>query len=165
MSDLPPDQAIHGSLALDVFGKSYHTNRYARWNETNPGLGVTAAFEHTSERDESPSCDYVLSVGTYRDSFNDQAKYALAGLRFMVGSHEGLHGSCAASIGILDGSGNQGLDIVPVLALGYDRVDLCVTGMYSPNTNGQRDKQGRVDPRIATTSLIACFLSITLFRF
>lgn len=149
--DTPPP--THGTLALDAFGLSYHNNRSVRWNERNPGIGITVTTE------QSDSSDLMCSIGSYRDSLDERATYALTGLRYVVGERTSLHTYMGALTGVLYGSGNHGAVILPYLSIGYDRVDLCLTGSYARKSSGQPDS------RLSSTSFVACFLSIAFLRF
>jgi hypothetical protein len=142
------------STELDVFGLSYHANRDYDFNEVNPGLGITMVMNSAEPTDMS-HFSMIASVGSYRDSYNDQAWYILAGSRFTVGTRDGLHASAALTLGWVDGSGTRGLPIVPFLSVGYNRYDLGITG--SPETG----KSGAED----SSKVIAVYLKIRLLDF
>jgi hypothetical protein len=140
-------------LSLDAFGASYHTNRQVQWHQENPGLGVTVGAPVVD------AFDVVASVGSYIDSYDLHARYALGGFRFIIGERYAWHIDLVGEIGYYDGSGIDGMQFVPVLMLGYNRVNLCATGMLAPNQTAGND------PKRSSTSLIAVFAEYDLWRF
>lgn len=115
------------SLEVDMFGLSYHTNRNYDFNETNPGLGLSFVI---SSPDKSSwfNVGMAFSVGTYEDSYKDQAKYLLIGPRLTIGYEDSFHVSFSGQAGYLDGSGSNGTIVVPFVTVGYDWISLGVTG-------------------------------------
>lgn len=147
------------SYEMYLFGLSYHGNRNVDWNEVNPGIGLGIAYE---VQDTIPS-EVVFSAGTYKDSYGDQAKFALVGPRFYImGTKETFHTHVGFSMGYFKGSSFKGVGGMPVIGIGNEYVDLCFTGGL--NTNDQPNN-GTDDPkknRGRETSVIAGFLK---FRF
>lgn len=146
------DQDQHGSLEVDTFGLSYHTNHTAHLNGVNPGLGASLLLEH------KPGCDWILSAGAYKDSYRQVAHYELAGLRWTIGDEVGWHGAISVSAGDFQGSGNHGFVMIPVIGFGYDRVMLNATGFY------QKDSQ-KTPEQPAGSSVVAVFIGWTALRF
>jgi hypothetical protein len=109
-------------IDLDLFGFSDHSDHAARARQRNYGGGITAGLEVGDQ------ADLVTSWGTYLDSYDQHAKYAMAGLRYIVGDRTALHAALVVEMGWLDGSNIRGPTMLPVVQFGYDRVDLCVTG-------------------------------------
>lgn len=150
-ADLPPD-----SLELYAFGASHHTNRNVPWREINPGIGLGLA--HTFD----PAADILVSAGTYRDSVNNAARFAMIGGRFVAGDRDGFNATAGLSLGYFRGSGwdGRGCAVMPVLSVGYGPVSLCMTGEIAPNrTPANHDRNH------ATTSVVAIFARVTLWRF
>lgn len=146
------DQDQHGSLEIDTFGLSYHSNRAAHLNGINPGFGASLLLEH------KPGCDWILSAGAYKDSYRQVAHYELAGLRWTAGEEEGWHGHISVSAGDFQGSGNHGFIMIPVMGFGYDRVTLNATGFYQKNSPKTTEQP-------AGSSVVAVFASWTALRF
>ncbi len=142
-------------LELDVFGLSYHTNRDYDFNEVNPGFGLSVAFK-SDEPDRGYHLSMVVSAGTYKDSYSDQAKYFLVGPRATLGFEKSLHASIAIQGGYLNGSGSKGQGIVPFASIGYDWFDVGITG--DPfGTGGENDAE--------TSKMIAVFLKLRALTF
>jgi hypothetical protein len=133
-------------------GLSYHTNKSYDFNEENLGLGVSFTIG-SNVPDDGLSAVMVASVGFYKDSYNEQAKYFLAGPRGVIGHRDGFHVSGAVQVGYVDGSGLHGAGIIPFVSVGYDRFDLCVTG--DPFSKDSEDK----------SKFVACFLKIRVLDF
>jgi hypothetical protein len=151
---IEPDGFSHRyGVELDVMGLSYHTKNSYDFNEENPGLGVSFTIG-TNVPDDGLSAVMVASVGYYKDSYNEQAKYFLAGPRGVIGHRDGFHVSGAIQVGYVSGSGLHGGAIIPFLSVGYDRFDLCITG----DPIGQGDTE-------ETSKFIACFLKIRVLDF
>lgn len=121
-----PGVAVERSVdvSLDIFGLSYHQDREYGYNERNPGLGLSLVF-HDKEDD---FLGFVVSGGVYKDSYYDRAQFLVVGVRCLVGSKDSFHGSLSVQGGYFDGSGFEGLGVLPVVSVGYDRFDLCFTG-------------------------------------
>jgi len=141
------------SLELYIFGLSYHTNRNVDWNEVNPGLAVGYV------RRQEDNVDLTINVGTYRDSYQNDATFALFGPRFIMGQRDDWHSTVSITAGLFHGSGFQGLGIVPVMSIGYDWLDVCVTG----EPPGQRESDS--DPKTATSAMVAVFLKTRVLTF
>ncbi len=125
------------SLELDVFGLSYHTNREYNFNEVNPGIGLSL----TVQNPENQLCHFsaVTSAGTYKDSYRNQAVYALIGPRFTLGYDDSFHVSATVQAGYMQGSGQNGFAYVPFITMGYDWIDVGLTG--NPFGNGKKERE------------------------
>lgn len=143
------------SLELDVFGLSYHSNRNYDFNEKNPGLGVSVVFSSDTP-DPGWHFSMVASAGTYRDSYNEQAEYFLIGPRFTLGYENSFHASLAMQAGYLDGSGKNGQAIIPFVTVGYDRINVGITG--DPFGVGDENSQD-------TSKMVAVFLKFRVLDF
>lgn len=97
--------------------KPVRENNGCRYNERNPGLSIEFAAPRLS------GWDTYLRAGGYLDSFSKDAWYAGAGVRqrWRAGS---WHWGAALTVGYLDGSGRQGLLVLPTLEAGYKDVTL-----------------------------------------
>jgi hypothetical protein len=138
-----------------VFGKSYHTNRHIHFNETNPGLALGIGYEMEKH------LDVIATTGIYKDSYSDTATFAVVGFRIIfIGERKTFHTTLGGSIGYIKGSTFNGLGMLPVASIGYNRVDLCFTGdpTGSDNQTGPTAKTSR-------TASIACFLKVNLLKF
>jgi hypothetical protein len=157
-------------VAVEVYGlgASYHSNRDVDWNEANYGLGIGLAA-----REPGSTVEAVWMAGTYRDSFNEQAYLAQAGIRKTFGDFDGLHGTLGATIGYLKGSGNKGGAFIPMASVGYNRLDLCMiyvpSGALGEGTAGiegeattSRDPK---DNRFTATAVVAFLVKIRLCEF
>ncbi len=141
------------TLEVYVFGKSYHTNRSYDWNEENYGLGIGLA---KCIGEDSPNTDVFGVVGSYKDSLNETAKFALFGIRGVVlGQKNDYHATLSFAGGYYEGSGFVKFGILPVFSIGYDKFDLCFTG--SPNVLDSNDKYN--------TAMIAVFLKMQVMEF
>lgn len=60
-------------LYLDIIGLSKHVNPQIQYNETNPGLGITAE----KEKDKIVK---ALMAGRYKNSYNNPSDYIAASL-------------------------------------------------------------------------------------
>ena len=120
------------SVDVYVFGLSHHMNRSVDWNEKNPGLAL--GFSHQIE--ENSRLDVTVEAGTYKDSYSQQARFALLGVRcYAIGERQSLHGTIQGGIGYYEGSGFHGIGFSANVALGYNRVDLCLTGYPSSGSS------------------------------
>lgn len=146
---------------LYVFGKSYHTNRMVHWHEFNPGLGIGIA-DHLNDY-----FDFVACTGFYQDSFGEGANFIQAGIRGILGNREGLHTSLTITMGPYNGSNNNGFMLVPVVAIGYDWIDLCITGdpTQANNSQLQKNPDGTYDKKTVPTRFIAGFLKFRILTF
>lgn len=143
-----------------VFGKSYHSNRSIDWNENNLGLGGGVAYHYDS------NTDLTFVGGAYKDSYGDRAQFALIGVRVVGGDRDGAHATIGVNAGYFTGSDFNGFGIMPVLSVGYDRVDLCVTG--SPPGSAGNKNSGSRDPHDnygAASGFIGVFLKIRIATF
>jgi len=144
-----------------VFGLSHHTNRSVDWNERNYGLGLGLAY-HVNKYS-----DITVFTGTYNDSFNDQAKFASVGLRGIIGDRNALHATFGLSGGYLNGSNVNGFVIMPVMSLGYDWIDICVTGQpnkSSGNNSGSSDPRDNRNEQ-SSTGVYAGFIKFRIATF
>ncbi len=142
------------AVELYLFGASRHSNRDVAWRERNPGIGLGYVYANDARG------DLLVAVGTYRDSFNAQARFALAGFRAITGIRDGLHASFDGVGGYFEGSGFAGVGIVPVLSVGYGPVDICAAvTVAKDHTASDRD------PKASSTSSIAIFGRLTVWRF
>lgn len=143
-----------------LLGKSYHSNRSIDWNETNLGLGAGVAYHSTS------NTDLTFVGGAYKDSYGDRAQFALIGARVVGGDRDGAHATISMNAGYLHDSSFHGFGVMPVVSVGYDWLDLCVTGSprgWSSNTNsGSRDPQ---ENKGAPSGFIGVFLKIRVATF
>ena len=138
-------------VELDLFGVSYHTNRDYDFNESNYGVGVNLALS-------SPGYDHmymVVSTGTYKDSYDEDAFFFMVGPRALIGYRNGFHATVGLQAGYLEGSGAKGIGAFPVLSVGYDWFDVCFTGQPVENDTGSAE-----DSR-----MFALFLKFRLFDF
>ena len=155
-ADLPPSPVKNPvSLELDLFGKSYHTNRNYDWNETNPGAGIGIAYA------DSENADLFASFGSYKDSYSKQAFYGYVGLRGVFGDRDGLHFTAAIAGGYLNGSGGNGPSIIPIISIGYYIADICAVADPFVN-DSTKYSHGE---KTATSKMIAAFLKIRVFTF
>lgn len=134
-------------LELDLMGLSYHTNRNYDFNEVNPGIGLSFTLG-SDVVDDGNSAVLVASFGTYKNSYDGQANYFLVGPRGTLGYREHFHVSGAIQAGYIIGFNQNGSVIVPVLSVGYNRFDLCITGNPFEKDEDNESK------------FIACFLKI-----
>ena len=138
-----------------LFGKSYHTNRQVNYNEINPGLALGIGWQAL------PSIDLIATTGVYKDSYYDIAKFAVLGFRFiLIGKRNSLHVTLGASVAYIKGSTFNGLGVLPVISLGYNRIDLCFTG----DPTGSDNHIGTT-PKSSTTQSIAAFLKVNILKF
>lgn len=143
-----------------AFGKSYHSNREIDWNETNLGAGLGLAYHYDS------NTDLTFVGGGYKDSYGDQATFALVGARVVGGDRNGAHVTFGLNGGYFKGSDFHGFGIMPVLSVGYDWLDVCVTGS-PPGTGGSKNTGSR-DPQDnygAASGFIGVFLKIRVVTF
>jgi hypothetical protein len=142
------------------FGLSYHSNQDINWNQENYGLGIGLAAREADETVEA-----IAIVATYRDSFNEPAYLLQAGFRKTFGDYDGFHGTLGVTVGFLKGSGNNGASILPVASIGYDWIDLCLTGMPPMGSGAEQQGTDPQDNRMVDTAVIAAFVKIRLWEF
>lgn len=138
-------------MELDVFGLSYHEDRQFDYNERNPGLGLTLVMGDRGD----DFLSILVSGGTYKDSFYEQATFLVAGVRAMVGSKDSFHASMSIQGGYFEGSGFNGLGALPVCSVGYDRYDFCVTGNPFETKEGDQ----------GSSRVVAFFLKVRVLEF
>lgn len=143
-----------------IMGLSYHTNRDVRYNGVNPGFGLGITIRDSV----ADPLEFTISAGTYRDSYNETAKFCLIGPRYTFGNRQGLHSSLGISIGYYDGSGKDGIGIVPIVSIGYNRVDLFMTG-DPRSAHGNTGSTDPKDNRNTTSGVVCAFLKIRLATF
>ncbi len=150
--------ATAGDISLEafVFGHSYHTTRDDRWNENNWGLAVGVVDQ------VSDHWDIQVVGGTYLDSFDDRATFLLMGPSYVLGDRHGWHGTAGIAGGYFGGSGFSGAGILPTVTVGYDRVDLCFTGIPHWAFADQIEHDGQFYP---DTNMIAVFLKFRVWDF
>lgn len=153
-ADAPPFTT--GSIELNIFGLSYHTNKYAIYNQVNPGLGAIISFTLGA------GVDLVVAGGTYKDSYFATARYAMTGLRFVIGDRDGFNAKLALVGGYQDGSDRDGFGYFPILSVGYDRFSLCVTGDPTRDSNPSYRTS---NSHAYATSMVAVFADITVYKF
>lgn len=141
---------------IDLFGLSDHSNHSVIYRQWNPGLGLTLG------RIVDDNVDWTVATGTYLDSYNCHARYAMTGPRVVLGERMGWHIDLVAEVGYLYGSHKNGGTIIPVVQLGYDRANLCITGSRGASTHTYNPNH---DPNFASTSAIALFMELELVRF
>jgi hypothetical protein len=110
---------------------SWHTihedpiTKKKEWNETNFGLGASLVFH--AER----NFDVSVNIGSYNDSYDETAVFALVGFRKILGDRNGWNVSAGPYLGYYDGSGFDGVGLIVVGRISYDWIGLNITG--SPN--------------------------------
>ena len=161
----PPQSPDYGTVLvdLDAFGLSRHSNHTVPFRQVNPGLGVTVGVVVGGAADGTDGIDWVTSFGTYLDSYDYRARYAMTGLRYVLGERRGFHGGMTIEVGYLDGSGSRGPSMIPVVQVGYDRVSVCLTGSYAKASGSSPSTQP--DRYLIRTSVIAAFVEVELARF
>lgn len=152
--NLNAEEQLKNELELNVFGLSYHSNRNYNFNEVNPGLGLGIVFNNVEATDNGYHMSMVVSAGEYKDSYNATAYYFLAGPRLTLGHENDFHATAEFGVGLLHGSGNKSSAVVPVVSVGYDRFNLCVTGEIGNTTNEHE-----------ASKMIALFLRVKLLDF
>jgi hypothetical protein len=139
------------SLEATVFGLSYHTNRHHDWNEVNPGTS--------------------LSLVKPLESYNNDM---LIGARHTIGDRKAGHITGSLSAGYFEGSGLRGFGIIPVVSIGYNRVDVCITGdpyqrteSYTYNRLDYPDGHTTIDYTYtkSSTAIIAAYIQFRLATF
>ena len=141
---------------IDIFGVSRHSNHSVVYRQNNPGLGLTLGVIAGEQ------LDWVTSFGSYRDSYDNHARYAMTGLRYVFGDRHEVHWGATVVIGYLDGSGVRGPGIIPVAQIGYDRVSMCLTGSYERSSGS--DPHTQKNPYLIKTAVIAVFADIEVLR-
>jgi hypothetical protein len=145
--------ASEGSTDIYVFGASYHTNTEYSYNGENYGVGVGFAYY------VADNTEITIIQGAYIDSFDQQAVFVMPGVRHTVGDRNGLHSSLGLNAGLFSGSGFNGFGFMPTATIGYDRVDLCVTGLPNMTDNNPSTD----DPRQgASTGVIGAFIKLRI---
>jgi hypothetical protein len=148
-----------GTIDFLVFGKSHHSNREAGYNENNPGIGLGIAFTG----DEL--FNVLIETGVYKDSYNKTGKFCMAGLQFVGGDREGFHVSPGLLMGYLEGSNIKGVGIMPIIAIGYDRFDLCITGDPTGSSNETvHNPNGTVNLSKSSSMMVAVFLKFSIVK-
>jgi hypothetical protein len=90
------------------------------------------------------------------------ATYAMVGFRgYVFGERNGVHGTITAAGGYFDGSFYDGVGVMMVGSIGYDRVDLCFTGF--PDLGSKTDENK--DPEKSSSGVVAAFLKIRVMEF
>lgn len=156
------------SIELTGFGASYHFVRTREvesqptwvavgeplpkeedgWNELNWGLGTSFVFH--AER----NFDVSFNMGTYKDSYNDDAIFALVGFRKIFGDRNGWNVSIGPYLGYYDGSGFDGYGAMVVGRISYDWIGLNLTGYPTYTFNG-----------VEHTGMISAFISMRVLTF
>lgn len=150
------------SLSLDILGFSDHSNHYVHYNQTNDGIGASYAVQIHPEKDHTEG---IFSIGTYKDSMDNRATYALVGLRtYLLGSPSAFNIAFSLSGGFYHGSGAKYFAMIPVISVGYDIISLCATGMYSRDQNSYNE-DGSINRGHCGTSVIAAFLEFKVLTF
>jgi hypothetical protein len=98
---------------LIVYGKSYHFNKdfnrpQKKLNETNLGLGI-----------ELEKNQFLWGVGLYDDSLSMEAFTLYGGYRYNVSLSPTSTLSLTMKAGYLNGSGFNGLVLMPTAGIGY----------------------------------------------
>jgi len=137
------------SQELYVFGLSYHTNRDYDYNEQNPGLGYAVEF-FTPNPNRIVSAGWTAAIGTYKDSYDEQAYFVGFGPRITWGQRDNWHTTAGLLLSYLDGSGNKGFAAIPIISIDYDHVGLGITGV--PMRGNTED----------ASEVVAVFLKFTL---
>jgi len=141
---------------LYVFGLSYHTNRDYDYNEQNPGLGYGIEL-YDPRPNKFISASWFAAMGTYKDSYSEQAYFIGVGPRLTFGQRDDFHTTFSLLVSYLDGSGKQGPVAIPILSLDYKYVGIGITGDPTAETSGNTDEPG--------SNMIAVFLKFTLVNF
>jgi len=68
------------NYGVSLYGLSYHTHDRSKMNETNPGVAVYATKSFEAHR-------FAVDVGTFENSFKDQAYWLGAQYTFRIFSH------------------------------------------------------------------------------
>jgi hypothetical protein len=149
------------SVETYVFGKSHHTNRKVDWNENNYGMGLGIAYTMPTDYGQK-IVDFTLIGGTYKDSYNESARFFMPGIRLNYGKRNDLHWNIGFNVGYFEGSGCRGTGMLPSLGIGWNRFDICLTGSIPTigdkrNPNGSRNPE---DNRNTSSGFIATFLRI-----
>jgi hypothetical protein len=158
-----PLHAQEGDFNLEayIFGKSHHTNKEVGYRETNPGLGLGMAWSAMDD------VDIIATVGAYKDSYSDNARFAMLGFRLVAGDRDGVHGSLGVSAGHMKGSSFNGFGVLPVISIGYNMIDICATadwiGVEPDRTAYYAD--GSINKYSSVTKSVAFFAKITLLTF
>lgn len=147
-------------VELLVFGLSYHTNRAMKWNEKNYGLGLGVAYN------VEENVYLLASVGGYKDSFYQDARYAMVGARLMFGEREGWHTTVNGTVGYMRGSGFYRYGAMVYASVGYDWLDLCVTGIPGEDSGGGNAalSDGN-EMKTPSSSMVAVFLKARVLTF
>lgn len=114
------------SQELYIFGLSYHSDRDYGYNEQNPGLGY--GIEIFNPTDKPVNMSILASMGTYKDSYSEQAYFVVAGPRLTLGHKEDWHFTFSAQFGYMDGSGIKGAVGLPMASINYSKVGIGITG-------------------------------------
>jgi hypothetical protein len=89
----------------------------------------------------------------------------MAGLQYVGGNREGFHISPGLLMGYLDGSGIKGVGIMPIIAIGYDRLDLCITGDPTGGSNQTvHNPDGTVNLNKSSSMMIGFFLKFSIVK-
>lgn len=152
LDPITPDRMRHRyGVEADLMGISYHTKRDQGYNERNYGGGISLTIGSDTP-DDGRSAVMCLSFGSYKDSYNERSNYVLAGPRGVLGYRDGVHVAVACLLGYVGGSDIHGAAILPTVSVGYNRIDLVITG--DPFANDTTESK-----------FIAAFIKIRLLDF
>ncbi len=154
------DNAMEGY----VFGLSKHSNQSINYNEVNQGVGL--GYAHKLENEFNSSYDTYMTVigGVYKDSYYETATFLMPGFRIGFGDMAGMHFTAGMNAGYFNGSDFKGLGVMPSVTVGYDRFDICFSGIPAIG-GGKKQEQVSNDPRDnrhATGGVVAMFIKIRL---
>ena len=107
-----------------AFGVSRHSDHESSLQERNPGIGLGVTYL-AGEPSNDWRADWVAEVGSYRDSWDDRARFALGGMRWTYANRA----SAELLTGYYVGSGKTGAAVVPSISVRMaGPVWICATG-------------------------------------
>lgn len=110
------------TLDAYAFGLSYHMGA-SGYREVNPGVGIGFSPRLGEQ------WDLPCVAGTYKDSYSKRGVIILAGPRWILGRRDDWNATAALMVGRIDGSGNSGVGVVPVVGVGRDWFHVEVTAI------------------------------------
>lgn len=99
---------------LLIHGISYHKkvkNNHTEYNQVNTGLGIGYEFNSTLKP--------FIEVGTYKDSYSEQAYYAMTGVRYAL-LDTSIKPYIKLNTGYLNGSGFNSIIAYPSFTIECD---------------------------------------------
>lgn len=119
---------VHGVYthhSRDGAYRNEYNNSYMKFNNHNLGLGLEVAGKLNENSNQ-----WFGRLGSYKDSYSNQAVYANGGYRMLWGNTQGLHYGLTLQAGYLHGSGLHQIVVLPFAEVGYKNVDLEM--LYAP---------------------------------